>query len=262
MLLRRITEHVKAQSWFAVALDFGIVVIGVFIGIQVSNWNEARTFYTQETELLSQLRREINAEVAKANEQRESIQQVLAAIRRSMRLMDRDVGEVPSGAQYCDEDCGAALADFFHASQWFPTSVSIPSYSEMRRLGLPRSTELVKVIENFLNQNQTTSEVLAELPEYRSHVRSLIPIAVHDVYWQECYELNNGIEKLRIDDCSLGLSPKASAKVIEAIVRHPETRPLLTFWYSEIRPTPDALADQNATAMRVISAIDAELGSR
>jgi hypothetical protein len=42
MILRRITEHVKAQNWFAVAIDFVIVVIGVFIGIQVSNWNEAR----------------------------------------------------------------------------------------------------------------------------------------------------------------------------------------------------------------------------
>ena len=42
MLLRRITEHVKAQNWTAVALDFLIVVMGVFIGIQVSNWNDAR----------------------------------------------------------------------------------------------------------------------------------------------------------------------------------------------------------------------------
>ena len=42
MLLRRITEHVKAQNWFAVALDFFIVVVGVFIGIQVANWNEDR----------------------------------------------------------------------------------------------------------------------------------------------------------------------------------------------------------------------------
>ena len=37
MILRRITEHVKAQNWFAVAIDFVIVVVGVFIGIQVSN---------------------------------------------------------------------------------------------------------------------------------------------------------------------------------------------------------------------------------
>ena len=39
MLLRRVIEHVKSQSWVAVGIDFIIVVVGVFIGIQVSNWN-------------------------------------------------------------------------------------------------------------------------------------------------------------------------------------------------------------------------------
>jgi hypothetical protein len=34
MLLRRMIEHVKAQNWFAVGLDFFIVVTGVFIGLQ------------------------------------------------------------------------------------------------------------------------------------------------------------------------------------------------------------------------------------
>ena len=42
MLLRRITKHVKDQNWFAVGIDFVIVVIGVFIGIQVANWNDAQ----------------------------------------------------------------------------------------------------------------------------------------------------------------------------------------------------------------------------
>ncbi|MEL6416192.1 MAG: hypothetical protein AAFQ15_14735 [Pseudomonadota bacterium] len=41
-MLRRITKHVQDQNWFAVGIDFAIVVIGVFIGIQVANWNEAR----------------------------------------------------------------------------------------------------------------------------------------------------------------------------------------------------------------------------
>jgi len=39
MLLRRVTQHVREQNWTAVAIDSSIVVIGVFIGIQVSNWN-------------------------------------------------------------------------------------------------------------------------------------------------------------------------------------------------------------------------------
>lgn len=42
MILRRITQHVKEQNWFAVWLDFLIVVLGVFLGIQIGNWNETR----------------------------------------------------------------------------------------------------------------------------------------------------------------------------------------------------------------------------
>lgn len=43
MLFRRVSKHVKEQNWFAVAIDFFIVVVGVFIGIQVANWNETTT---------------------------------------------------------------------------------------------------------------------------------------------------------------------------------------------------------------------------
>lgn len=42
MLLRSITKHVKDQNWFAVWLDFFIVVMGVFFGIQIGNWNDSR----------------------------------------------------------------------------------------------------------------------------------------------------------------------------------------------------------------------------
>lgn len=55
MLLRRITIHVKEQNWFAVGIDFVIVVIGVFIGIQVANWNDARSENARADDLISQL---------------------------------------------------------------------------------------------------------------------------------------------------------------------------------------------------------------
>ena len=42
MILRRVISHVRNQEWTAIAIDFLIVVVGVFFGIQVSNWNEDR----------------------------------------------------------------------------------------------------------------------------------------------------------------------------------------------------------------------------
>lgn len=55
MLLRRITKHVKEQNWTAVGLDLAIVVFGVFIGIQVANWNDARTEAMREQQVLLEL---------------------------------------------------------------------------------------------------------------------------------------------------------------------------------------------------------------
>ena len=51
MILRRVTQHVKGENWFAVGLDFVIVVVGVFIGIQVANWNEARLENIRKTSI-------------------------------------------------------------------------------------------------------------------------------------------------------------------------------------------------------------------
>ncbi len=42
MLLRSITKHIKDQNWFAVSLDFLIVVAGILIALQITNWNEQR----------------------------------------------------------------------------------------------------------------------------------------------------------------------------------------------------------------------------
>ena len=55
MILRRVTAHVKTQNWFAVALDLLIVIVGVFIGIEVANWNEARQERSEERRYYSQL---------------------------------------------------------------------------------------------------------------------------------------------------------------------------------------------------------------
>lgn len=69
MLLRRITQHVKAQNWFAVGIDFVIVVVGVFIGIQVANWNDTRHERAQESIYLQRIATELEASIEAQKEE-------------------------------------------------------------------------------------------------------------------------------------------------------------------------------------------------
>ena len=50
MILRRLSIHIKEQNWFAVVLDFLIVVLGVFMALQVQEWaaHRAKAAETQE----------------------------------------------------------------------------------------------------------------------------------------------------------------------------------------------------------------------
>ena len=59
MFLSRVVEHVKHQSWTAIGIDFFIVVLGVFIGIQVSNWNAGRIERREETVYLKAMQEDV-----------------------------------------------------------------------------------------------------------------------------------------------------------------------------------------------------------
>jgi hypothetical protein len=63
MLLRRVIEHVKTQNWTAVTLDFVIVVVGVFIGIQVSNWNESRVESSRASAYLDRIHEDLKSDI-------------------------------------------------------------------------------------------------------------------------------------------------------------------------------------------------------
>jgi len=69
MLLRRITQHVKDQNWFAVFIDFLIVVFGVFMGFQVQAWNEHRNDAADTKEYIQRLVTDMELSVERNDDQ-------------------------------------------------------------------------------------------------------------------------------------------------------------------------------------------------
>jgi hypothetical protein len=64
MILRRVIEHVKTQHWTAIWIDLVIVILGVFIGIQVSNWNSERADRSAEKRHLEEIAEDLRADIA------------------------------------------------------------------------------------------------------------------------------------------------------------------------------------------------------
>lgn len=252
MILRRLTEHVQNQNWFAVGIDFFIVVVGVFIGIQVANWNEEQAFKAKETVLLGELRRELEMSIRVTNQKRDAISQVVSSGTRSLQFIN-------SGAS-CGNDCWPILVDFFHASQWQPIDVNRSTYDEMRRQGLPRSRDIIDAVEGYLAQNVNLAATHF-VPTYRSLVRQLIAVDAQSYYWLNCYELNDGAETYS-RDCPKGVADDVSARIIDKILGSPDIEPHLTEWIGIMSSTPPDLGKQNEAAERAIAAIDQELRRR
>lgn len=54
-LSRRWSGKAREQNWFAVAIDFLILVAGVFLGIQAANWNDSRKERVEERRYYAQI---------------------------------------------------------------------------------------------------------------------------------------------------------------------------------------------------------------
>jgi len=63
MLLRRFLTHFRKQDWIAIVLDFVIVVVGIFVGLQVSQWNEDRKDGVLEQQYLASLKQDFQSDI-------------------------------------------------------------------------------------------------------------------------------------------------------------------------------------------------------
>ncbi|MDT0596257.1 hypothetical protein [Glaciecola petra] len=61
MLLRRFMKHVDDQNWFAVGLDVLVVITGIFLGLQIAEWNDGRNNRNDAQDFLVRIHGELLA---------------------------------------------------------------------------------------------------------------------------------------------------------------------------------------------------------
>jgi len=153
MILRRVIEHVRKQEWTAIAIDFVIVVAGVFVGIQVANWNETRRERALERVYLTR----IAADLAK------SISDIDASIRLAQereglgRLLMSAVGD----EQPVSAEPGRFMAALLVASYTFTPGIRSLAFDEMKSvgdLGLIQDKQLLDEIAEYYTDIRETAQ--------------------------------------------------------------------------------------------------------
>lgn len=137
MILRRLGAAIARQDWFVIVIELAVLVLGIFLGLRVDDWNQARKDRVDEQRFLLTLHddilvaEELSSRVRKRR--LESLQYVISA-------SDVLHGRAPRDA-LTDLECTA-----LGSSSWFNiTATGMPAVDELvasGRLGIIRDNEL------------------------------------------------------------------------------------------------------------------------
>lgn len=132
MILRRIASALQRQDWSTVAVEIIIVVLGVFIGLQVNNWNAARSERAQLEQQLVSLRYEMEENLQRFAERKALSQSQLESIKV---LRSAFASNSPDAIS---DDIDGRLMNIFRVGAWRPEVSAFSELAEtggMRRLG-------------------------------------------------------------------------------------------------------------------------------
>jgi hypothetical protein len=155
MLLRRVIEHVREQNLTAIAIDFVIVVVGVFVGIQVSNWNAERADRERGDQFSERLRADLRQErwlydfmLAYHSDVRDSARRAAAALEGRAPLSNHDLlVEAYRATQYREGARRRATYDELVSTG------SLGLIADQRMLGAAAQLYRIRTIDNLVRES-------------------------------------------------------------------------------------------------------------
>lgn len=227
MLLRSVTKHVKDQNWTAVFIDFFIVVVGVFIGIQVANWNESRTDKIRATGYLERIAENLETDTQNFNNRIAFWSTV-----SEFGFTALNFAESGEKGELSDWE---TLLSFFQASQLAEFVADKSTYNEMSsagELGLIQNEAIRNKISNYYTGSDNW--ILSDKPVYREHIRGYIPILIQKYIWTICYKTDTNLQQSMLD-CEPPVPQEQIADLLVEISRDRMLIRELRYWMSTMQ---------------------------
>lgn len=181
MILRRVREHVTQHNWFAVGIDLVIVVLGVFLGMQVNNMNEARLERAAAAEYRLQIIDDL-----KGNETDMASRETYYGKVRTHALAA--LAALDSPAKPRGE---AFLIDAYQASQVWLRPLVRTGYDEMTGAGLTHGIgdrSLRSRLTSYYTQTRQFDVGALSSTSYRERLRRILPYKVQLAIREACGE--------------------------------------------------------------------------
>lgn len=225
-LARRLREH----DWFTALLELLIVIVGILIALQVSNWNQER----QDRALASQYAQRLHGE----------LQTDLNSIKLTNVFWKRvadyqaaasdhaETGKLAEGSPW------KTVLAYYQASQVRPLELEDTTFVELRDAGELRLLQDLDLSKGLADYYRVTgigmrADILRHNPQYRLQVRGLTPYAVQKYVWTHCWRQREGADQELID-CPSPISD-AEATALLATYRADEVLlQSLRFWRAQM----------------------------
>lgn len=216
MIFKRAVAKLRAQDWLAIAVELGIVIVGVFIGNWVNDRNQQRVQRHEVEALVERLKptlaqfdEQVAGELAYYANARSYAFTAFAGWNRDLRVSDRQF--VIAAYQ------ASQVTGFSASSQSFSTLIGA---DQVREIGDP---ELRRKMGAVLGADFSQLSYQNMLTDYRRHVRELIPNSIQEDIRAACGDQNAPIGIVRLPPkCDIALPTDQSAKAAAALRAHPE----------------------------------------
>lgn len=211
MILGRIRKQVGHQNWFGVAVDLVILILGVFLGIQVSNWNQDRLDRAQGKEYRDQLYLDLESNQRDLAFRVHYDGQVLAHAEAALAALDGPAADRP----------GDFIISAYEASNHIPQPVRRSTYDEVQASGMANflgDRMLKERIANYYVGMATMQRLFDNVPAYRDIIRSALPYEVQTQVLKDCPEVletdkYGSVTPKLADNCKSRLDPRFARQV-------------------------------------------------
>lgn len=250
MVIRRIREHVATHNWFAVAVDVVIVVLGVFLGTQVNNWNEDRLEESRAAQYRERLADELDfnarqyaQQIAYYRRARDYGQDALAALNGREPLSDRDF-----------------VIAAYQLTQTDTTRTKTNVYDEMSDNGLVDrlgDSELQQIATDFYLSTEVAQRSLQAIYPYRTILREVMPYPLQMRIRAECgdrsiYYKGRLVGVATVYPCPMRIAPKEASEADRRIRLTPDIERQMTRYLASMDEILENLsvAHEQAIAFR------------